>query len=130
MAGGQQDFYELRLQKIAHRDVPPTKEIDVQARRVEWFDPQNLHLPPATKLCSDQPPVTVRCRDFLYDPARRKAMVAVLVAEADLTQDFWIEIACRGDHWTIRPARGCGVVLTAGVQRAVDVIWEAAGGQA
>ncbi len=129
VAGGQQDFYELRLQKAAHHEVPPTKEINVQARRVGRFDPQNLDLPPAAKLCSDHPPVTVRCRDFLYDPERRKAMVAVLVVEVDLTQDFWIEIACRDDHWTIRPARGCGVVPTVGVQRAVDLIWEAAAGQ-
>ena len=130
LAGGQQEFYELRLQKAAHHEAPLTKEIDVQARRVDRFDPQNLDFPPATKLCSDHAAITVRCRDFLYDPARRKAMIAVLVAEADLTQEFWIEIACRGDHWTIRPARGCSVVPTVGVQRAVDLIWETAGGQA
>lgn len=126
VAGGQQEFYELRLHKVAHHEVPLTKEIDVQARRVERFDPQRLQLPRASKLCHAQPPITVRCRDFLYDPERRRAMVSVLVAEADLTQDFWIEIACRGDHWTIRPARGCGVVPTVGVQRAVDLIWQAA----
>lgn len=130
VAGGQQEFYELRLRKVAHHDVPPTQEVDVQARRVGQFDPQNLRLPRASKLGSGQPPITVRCRDFLYDPERRKAMVAVLVAEADLTQDFWIEIACRGDHWTIRPARGCGVVPTVGVQCAVDLVWEAVTGQA
>ena len=124
--GGQQEFYELRLQKAAHREAPLTEEIDVQARRVDRFDPQNLHLPSAAKMCADHPAVTVRCRDFLYDPERRKAMVAVLVAESDLTQDFWIEIVCRGDYWTIRPAKGCGVVPTVGVQRAVDLIWEAA----
>lgn len=130
VAGGQQEFYELRLQKVAHHDIPLTKEIDVQARRAERFDPQRLQLPRASKLCDARPPITVRCRDFLYDPQRRKAMVAVLVAEADLTQDFWVEIVCRGDHWTIRPARGCGVVPTVGVQRAVDLIWEAAAGRA
>lgn len=123
VAGGQQDFYELRLQKVAHRAVPLTKETALQARRMDQFDPHQL------KLHTLQGPVTVRCRDFLYDPERRRAMVAVLVAEADLTQDFWIEIVCRGDHWTIRPARGCGVVPTVGVQRAVDLIWEAATGR-
>lgn len=126
MAGGQQAFHELRLQKVAHHDVPLTKEVDVQARRVDQFDPCQLPLSRVRKLCEAQPPITVRCRDFLYDPERRRAMVAVLVAEADLTQDFWIEIVCRGDHWTIRPARGCGVVPTVGVQYAVDLIWEAA----
>ncbi len=130
VASGQQEFHDLRLHKVAHHDVPLTEETDVQARRVDPFDPRQLQLPRAGKVRHAHPPVTVRYREFLYDPERRKAMVAVLVAEADLTQNFWIEIACRGDHWTIRPAHGCGFVPTAGVQHAVDLIWEAVAGQA
>ena len=130
VASGQEQFYELQLRKIAHCDAPPTEEIEVQARRVGPFDPQRLQLPEAGGAEEGHPSVTVRCRDFLYDPVRRKGMIAVLVAESGLTQDFWIEIACRGDHWTIRPARGCSVVPTPGVQRAVDMIWRSAAGQA
>ena len=129
VATGQQKFYELRLQKVVHCDVLPSREIKVQARRVDTFDPQNLQLPRVRGPDAGLSPITVRCRDFLYDPERRKAMIAVLVAEPGLTQDFWIEIACRGGHWTIRLARGCGVVPTPGVQRAVDLIWKAAAGQ-
>lgn len=129
VASGQEDFYELQLRKVAHCDVPPSVEIDVQARRVGRFDPQTLRLPRAGEWNGGHPPIAVRCRDFLYDPERRRAMIAVLVAEPGLTQDFWIEIACRGDHWTIRPARGCSVVPTPGVQRAVDLVWKSAGGQ-
>ena len=101
----------------------------MQARRVGQFDPRRLQLPRAGNPDAGQPPVIVRCREFLYDPERRKAMIAVLVSESGLTQDFWIEIVCRGDHWTIRPARGCGIVPTPGVQRAVDLIWKSAAGQ-
>ena len=129
VASGQEKFYELQLQKTAHCDVPPSKEIDVQARRVGQLDPRKLQLPEAGKPDDVHPSITVRCRDFLYDPERRKAMIAVLVAESGLTQDFWIEIARRGDHWTIRPARGCNVVPTPGVQHAVDLIWKSAAGQ-
>ena len=129
VTSGQEKFYELQLQKITHCDVPPSEEIDVQARRVSQFDPQRLRLTAAGKPDQGHPSVTVRCRDFLYDPERRRAMIAVLVAESGLTQDFWIEIICRGDHWTIRPARGCSVVPTPGVQRAVDLIWKSAAGQ-
>ena len=129
LATGQQEFYELRLQKVTHCDVPEAKEIEVQARRVGRFDPQKLQLPRDGVRDAGQPPVTVRCRDILYDPERRKAMIGVLVAESGLTQDFWIEVACRGDHWIIRTARGCGVVPTPGVQRAVDLIWKAAAAQ-
>ena len=129
VATGQEQFYELRLHKIAHCDTGPAEEVVVQARRVGRFDPWRLQLPSAGTTDENMPPVTVRCRDFLYDPERRKAMVAVLVAEPGLTQDFWIEIACRGDHWTIRPARGCSVVPTPGVQRAVDWVWQSAAAQ-
>ena len=129
VASGQQDFFELQMQKIAHCDVPRTKEIEVQSRRVGEFDPRSLQLPRAGNHDAGQPPITVRCRDFLYDPERRKAMIAVLVAESGLTQDFWIEIASRGDHWIIRPAKGCSVVPSPGVQCAVDLIWKAAAGR-
>ena len=129
VATGQQNFYELQMRKVAHCDVPPSEEIEVQARRVGQFDPRRLQLPRAGNPDAGQPPVIVRCRELLYDPERRKAMIAVLVSESGLTQDFWIEIVCRGDHWTIRPARGCGIVPTPGVQRAVDLIWKSAAGQ-
>ncbi|MDE0205428.1 MAG: tRNA (guanosine(46)-N7)-methyltransferase TrmB [Candidatus Tectomicrobia bacterium] len=129
VASGQAEFYELRLRKIAHCKAQPSEEIAVQARRVGRLDPRKLRLPEGGKTDEGGPPIAVRCREFLYDPERRKAMVAVLVAEPGLTQDFWIEIACRGDHWSIRPAKGCSVVPTPGVQRAVDLVWESAAAQ-
>ena len=129
IASGQEEFYELQLRKVLHCDMPSSEEIDVQARRLGQFDPQRLRLPEAGIGDKGHPPITVRCRDFLYDPVRRKGMIAVLVAESGLIQDFWIEIACRGDHWTIRPARGCSVIPTPGVQRAVDLIWKSAAAQ-
>ena len=49
----------------------------------------------------------------------------VVVAEENLTQNFWIEIGQRRQRWYIRPAKGCGVVPTPGVQRALDLVHEA-----
>ena len=70
--------------------------------------------------------ITVTCKEFLYDPQRQKGMVWVFVAEAGLTQDFWIEIVRSGAEWAIRPARGCGIVPTVGVQCALDLVRDTA----
>jgi hypothetical protein len=53
-------------------------------------------------------------------------MVWVFVAEEGLTQDFWIEIVHTGTAWAIRPARGCGIVPTVGVQCALDLVRDTA----
>ncbi len=63
---------------------------------------------------------------FLYDPRRQKGLVWVFVAETGLTQDFWIEIVRSGGEWAIRPARGCGIVPTVGVQCALDLVRDTA----
>jgi hypothetical protein len=51
----------------------------------------------------------------------------IVVGKDNLIQNFWIEIAKAEKHWHIRPAKGCGIIPTAGVQRALDLVWDAAG---
>jgi hypothetical protein len=51
----------------------------------------------------------------------------VLAVEDGLTQEFWIEMICDPDNrWHIRPARGCLAVPTLSVQRALDLVRDAA----
>ena len=119
-ATGQQEFYDLRLRKMSHSARPLTEDATLQTHRIEHFDP--AHFQPATRHGA----ITVACKEFLYDPQRQKGMVWVCVAEAGLTQDFWIEIARHGPAWTIRPARGCGMIPTVGVQCALDLVRDAA----
>ena len=119
-ATGQQEFYDLRLRKTTHVARPLIEDAALHTHRIEHFDP--AHFQPATQHGA----ITVACKEFLYDPRRQKGMVWVFVAEAGLTQDFWIEIARHGEAWTIRPARGCGIVPTVGVQCALDLIRDAA----
>jgi len=49
----------------------------------------------------------------------------VIVVEENLTQHFWIEIGQRRECWYVRAARGCGIVPTVGIQRALDLVHEA-----
>ena len=117
---GQEQFYELRLIKHAHRDVPPKEEIALRIHRVAHFDPDRFR--PA----GSRGDVAVEFKEFLYDPRRQKGMARVFVAEGELKQEFWIAIVWDGEAWVVRPAQGCGVVPTAGVQRALDLARDAA----
>jgi tRNA (guanine-N7-)-methyltransferase len=116
---GQERFFDLRLRQHACLTVPSQKDITLQSHRVSAFDPAQFSPPEARGA------IVVICKDFIFDPRRQKGMLLTLVAEESLTQDFWIEIARQNEHWYIRPARGCAVIPTAGVQRALDLVRDA-----
>ena len=99
---------------------PLTEDVTLQIHRVAHFDA--THFQPGTVHGA----ISVTCKEFLYDPRRQKGMLWVFVTEEGLTQDFWIEIVHRDTDWAIRPARGCGIVPTVGVQCALDLVRDTA----
>jgi len=117
---GQQEFYDLRLRKTTHVARPLTEDATLHIHRIARFDAAQF------QLGTWHGAITVTCKEFLYDPQRQKGMVWVFVAEPGLTQDFWIEIVRSGADWAIRPARGCGIVPTVGVQCALDLMRDTA----
>lgn len=116
LAQGQTRFYELTLTKIDHCAMPIEEDVKLETYRVRDFNPERFQ--PAD--LEDEPRVFFK--ETRYDSAKQIAMTRVVVVEDDLTQHFWIEIAREGDGWRIRPAAGCGVVPTVGVQRALDAV--------
>ncbi|GIV08236.1 MAG: tRNA (guanine-N(7)-)-methyltransferase [Fimbriimonadales bacterium] len=116
LAQGQTRFYELTLTKIAHHPIPVEEDVQLETHRVRNFNPERFQ--PAN--LEDEPRVFFK--ETLYDPTQQIAMTRVVVVEDDMTQHFWIAIAREGDGWRIRPAAGCSVVPTIGVQRALDAI--------
>ena len=117
---GQQEFLELQLLKQTHQEIPLKEDIELKSHRVAHFDADRFQ---PTGVRGE---VTVEFYEYLYDPRHQKGMVRAFVAEEGLNQEFWIEIARRESGWRISPARGCGVVPTAGVQRALDLARDAA----
>jgi tRNA (guanine-N7-)-methyltransferase len=117
---GQQEFYDLHLRKTTHIARPLTEDAILHIHHIAHFDATRF------QLGALHGAITVTCKEFLYDPRRQKGMVWVFVAESGLTQDFWIEIVRSGGEWAIRPARGCGIVPTVGVQCALDLVRDAA----
>ena len=113
-------FYELRLHKRSHIEIPLKEDVPLRTYRVAHFAPERFRPEEA------RGEIVVVFKEFLFDPERRKGLVQVIVTEDALTQHFWIEIAWEEGEWRIRPAPGGGFVPTAGVQRALDLVYAAA----
>ncbi|MDH3599918.1 MAG: tRNA (guanosine(46)-N7)-methyltransferase TrmB, partial [Candidatus Tectomicrobia bacterium] len=118
---GQQQFYQLQFTNVQSQPLPLIEDIVLQTHRVDHFDPDRFQ--PVNELGL----MTIKFRDFIYDPVRQRGMVWVLAVEDGLMQEFWIEMTCENENrWHIRPARGCPTVPTMSVQRALDLVRDAA----
>lgn len=118
---GQERFFLLNLVKKRHKTVPAKEDIPLKTHRVSRFD----HARFCPSGCRGE--IVVEFKDYLFDAERGKAMIRSLVVEDGFKQDFWIEICQREDSWRIRPAKGCGLIPTAGAQRALDLVRDALG---
>ncbi len=121
---GQEQFYRIHMKKIGHLELPLEEDIALKTRVVENFAPEYFQ-PKGGKNVA-----VIEFKETLYDPLRQKAMVRAMVAEGEFVQNFWVEIIKDGSRWRIRPAKGCCIVPTLGVQEALDLLYEAALGEA
>ena len=117
---GQTEFFRINMEKVSHFQVPLEEDIALKTYVLEHFSPEHFR-PKGGKNIA-----VVEFKETLYDPLREKAMVRAMVAEGGFVQNFWIEIIKDRDKWRIRPARGCSIVPTAGVQEALDLVYESA----
>ncbi len=117
---GQEEFYDIQLRKQHDQPVPLIEDVALQTHRLDHFEPS------AFELTSERGTISVEFKEFLFDAARQRGMVWVFAIEESLTQNFWIEIAYHDHRWYIRPSRGCSVIPTTSVQRALDLVRDAA----
>lgn len=118
---GRSVFYEVHLVKQEHKETPVKEDTLVKTLSVETFDPDNF------KPTDERGETVVEFKEFLYDPKKRKGMLKTLVVEDAFPQYVWIEIVYGDGRWYIHVARNSGVLPTRGVQRAVELVAEAAG---
>ena len=119
ITAGQDRFYKLILRKAVHLEVDMRKDETMQTYRIPVFDPDRFA--PTDR----HGELTVEFKEHLYDPKRRKLMTRVMIIEEPLIQDIWIEVTWVENAWSIRPAWGCRMIPTAGVQLALDLVREA-----
>lgn len=115
MGQGQEEFHELTLAKTEHLDWPNPKEPKLRYPRLPRFDPARL------APFEDWGEVGVLCKDVLYDPVRGRALLRMVVLEEGLEQAFYLEVLPDQGGHLLRPAPGCGLLPSLGVQRALKV---------
>jgi tRNA (guanine-N7-)-methyltransferase len=120
MGLGMDRFFELTLVKQRHMTVPLKEEPTVKTHRIAFFNHKNF----APSGARDG--IIVEFKDYLFDEARQRGMIRAVVLEDGFKQDFWLEVQKREHHWHIHPAKGCSIIPSAGVQRALDLVKEAA----
>ena len=117
---GQDHFYELRLVKKSHFSRPVEEDIQLETRKLQNFNQKDF------KPKGSRQKIVVEFKDYISDPLSRRSMLRTLVIEDGFKQDFWIEICELKGSWHMRPAKGCGLIPTLGVQKALDLVWESA----
>ena len=123
-AGGQQEFYRLTFSKVKHPSLSPFQpEISAVKHHIaSTFDPKTF----APQ--SEKEPYSVVFRAFLYDPEKEIAMQEVVTYEDSLDQHFWIRVKKLERGWQVSPAAGGIVIPLPSVQRALDLVHQAAEG--
>ncbi|MCH7590610.1 hypothetical protein IIB34_06200 [PVC group bacterium] len=111
---GQKQFFEVYLVKHQHHKLSPTDTPNMNTYTVNHFDPQKFH---PEDVHQD---VTLRFKEFLFDPKRERAMQSVVIVEGPLTQSVWIKIDRVGPIWRILPDMSSGVIPCRGLQLAID----------
>jgi tRNA (guanine-N7-)-methyltransferase len=115
---GQKEFYELLLIKAEHVQIPQQEDVELRVYHVERFRPEAFEFHDVAGA------TTVVCKEFLYDPAQRKAMTHLVVAERSITQHLWVIISPTAKGWNIAKAEGQTVLPTQGVAEAIRCVYD------
>lgn len=118
LAAGQKFFHEISLKKKDHVFVPLEEDEELRVYFAQEFDPQRFEFNDA------HGPVSIVCKEFLYDSLRKKAMVHLVVAEPKITQHLWVIIIMSKQGWCIAKAEGQTVLPTPGMAEAVRCVYE------
>jgi tRNA (guanine-N7-)-methyltransferase len=129
---GQEEFYELVLtrtggQPVDHKGVESVKVYFLKELVPERmaFEDQSGPASPA-KRGERGELFMIQFSDFLFDAMRKKAMVHAIITEDRRSQHAWIMIKHTSKGWCVSLAEGSAVLPTEGVQKAVELVYEAA----
>jgi tRNA (guanine-N7-)-methyltransferase len=117
---GQETFHELVLTKAGGVSVYHKGMKTVKAYFLKDLNPELI------KFVDQSGPVSIQFSDFLCDAVRKKAMVHAVVTEDRRSQHVWIMVVHTSKGWCIAPADGTAILPTDGVQKAVELVYEAA----
>lgn len=118
---GQEQFFETRLTKREHHELPSAKDEVLKSFRLSHFDPHTFFPQPYR-----DEDCTVVCKDVMYDERRQVTVVLVVVAEGELAQHFRIVIFRREDYWRVCKCDGQTFLPTPGINQAIEHVYQSA----
>ncbi len=120
LSQGQKEFYELHLKKVRHIQICSKEIGHLKTYRLATFSPPKEELKGTTGKT-----LTVRFGECLFDPQLNKGMLYTIVHEdGTLLQHFWMEIVKENRQWRLRVAKGCHIIPTKGVQKALEMAYK------
>ena len=122
MDQGQRSFFQLELSKIEHLPWPMLKEPKLHYPWLDNFEPERL------ETFEHLGQIKVFCKEVIHDPARGKALLRMVVVEDGLDQAFYLQVFPEEGRHRVRPAPGCGVLPSKGVQLAMELAAQHLGG--
>jgi tRNA (guanine-N7-)-methyltransferase len=117
---GQEEFFELSFRKEKHIEVPVEEDIHLKSYTLKDFCADRLQLD------DEKGDISVIFKGKLFDRDQQKVMVQCLVAEGHLAQYFWVSIVKKKDQWMVVRAESQNFFSTAGIARALELVYEAA----
>ena len=120
LATGQKEFFEIKLAKIFHQDIPVSGDVILKAYKLKHFDPAKF------KFVDHKDEVSIIFKDLFFDAGKNEALVYVIVAEENLTQNFWVTIDQKNGNWRVKKTEGQDFFPTPGIHLAMQCVFEAA----
>ncbi|VAX37849.1 tRNA (guanine(46)-N(7))-methyltransferase [hydrothermal vent metagenome] len=117
-AGGQEEFFEIKMIKTEHRDIPVKEDVFLKGYKVNIFDPQKFNF---SDVIGD---VTIVLKQFLFDERVQSGEVMMLVSEQDMTQYFRVAIIKKESGWRICKAEGQVFFPTPGIAQALEEVYK------
>lgn len=113
---GQKNFYQIRLRKKNHIDIPIPQSIPLLTVNVKSFKPNAFF--PKTITGSQH----IIFKKFIFDDSRKTAMQHVFVIEGPLIQKFLVRIQKIKNGWDIRPDPKAKIIKTRGIQKSLEEV--------
>jgi len=116
LARGQQEFYQLDLEKVGEAAWPPWREYELRQYELPDFAPRRFPLGEHL-----EGGILVSFKVMFYDRELGRALLRCVAVEEELKQGFYLEFLRRERDWLLRVGPGCGVLPTRGVMHSLEL---------
>jgi len=117
---GQQEFFQLYLQKKKKAKAPTKKVYKVKSFKIQNFNSEKF------KFENVKDDIAIILKSQHYDQQAQSLLLRLIVSEDHLMQDFWVTIRRDKECWRIHRTEGQRFFPTRGIVKALDTVYASA----